>query len=98
MSIPITAPSPIAPVTPLGADPKPTTGSGFETALAEAVRSVEAANHKAAVSTEKFLSGEDDELHEVAIAMQKASIQFDTFLQVRNKVVQAYQEVMRMQL
>ena len=41
-------------------------------------------------------SGETEELHQVILAGQRAEIAFETFLQVRNKVVQAYQEIMRM--
>ncbi len=37
-------------------------------------------------------------IHEAMIAMEKASISFRTMLQVRNKMVEAYQEVMRMQV
>ena len=49
-------------------------------------------------SIDKFLSGEDEEVHKVALATQQAELSFDLFLQVRNKVVSAYQEVMRMQM
>jgi flagellar hook-basal body complex protein FliE len=44
------------------------------------------------------LSGGDEELHSVALAAQRADLQFNLFLQVRNKAVSAYQEVMRMQV
>jgi len=37
-------------------------------------------------------------IHEAMIAMEKASISFKTMLQVRNKILEAYQEVMRMQV
>ncbi len=37
-------------------------------------------------------------IHEAIIAMEKASISFNTMLQVRNKMLEAYQEVMRMQV
>lgn len=37
-------------------------------------------------------------IHEAMIAMEKASISFKTMLQVRNKMLEAYQEVMRMQV
>jgi len=37
-------------------------------------------------------------IHEAIIAMEKASISFKTMLQVRNKILEAYQEVMRMQV
>ncbi|RLB94793.1 MAG: flagellar hook-basal body complex protein FliE [Deltaproteobacteria bacterium] len=37
-------------------------------------------------------------IHEAIIAMEKASISFKTMLEVRNKMLEAYQEVMRMQV
>jgi flagellar hook-basal body complex protein FliE len=44
------------------------------------------------------LSGEGEELHQVALATKQAELTFDLFMQVRNKVVAAYDEVMRMQV
>jgi len=73
-------------------------GSGFGSALAEAIGSVDQFQQNAQTSIGKFLSGEDEEIHKVALATQEASLSFDLFLQVRNKVVSAYQEVMRMQM
>jgi len=46
----------------------------------------------------RFLRGEGVDLHQVALAQQQAQLSFELFLQVRNKVVQAYQEIMRMQI
>ncbi len=43
-------------------------------------------------------TGENKNLHEVMISMEKASISFQFLSQVRNKAVEAYQEVMRMQV
>ncbi len=43
-------------------------------------------------------AGEDVELHQVMLAMQEADIAFQLATQVRNKLVEAYQEVMRMQV
>jgi len=45
-----------------------------------------------------LVSGESTGLHEVMIAMEKSSISFQFLSQVRNKAVEAYQEVMRMQV
>ncbi len=73
-------------------------GSDFATALRSAVDRVENTGNEAATAVQSFLSGEGGELHSTVLATQKASLEFDMFLQVRNKVVQAYQEVMRMQL
>ena len=66
--------------------------------LADAIGRVDQFQQNAQSSIGKFLSGEDEEVHKVALATQQASMSFDLFLQVRNKVVSAYQEVMRMQM
>ncbi len=80
-----------------------TSGSGsrpgdFQKLFESAVNKVEGMRVNAEQSAERFLSGESEELHQTALATQRAEIAFDLFLQVRNKVVQAYQEVMRMQV
>ena len=47
---------------------------------------------------ERFLSGEGEELHTAVLATNRAELAFDMFLQTRNKVVSAYQEIMQMQM
>jgi flagellar hook-basal body complex protein FliE len=59
---------------------------------------VEQSQAQANQAVQNFLSGGDEELHSVALAAQRADLQFNLMLQVRNKAVSAYQEVMRMQL
>jgi flagellar hook-basal body complex protein FliE len=59
---------------------------------------VEKSSKNAADTIQQFLSGESEELHNTVIATQKAELQFEMFLQVRNKVVSAYQEIMKMQV
>jgi flagellar hook-basal body complex protein FliE len=59
---------------------------------------VENFSQNASNSINSFLSGEGEELHDVALKTQEAELSFDMFLQVRNKIVSAYQEVMRMQV
>jgi flagellar hook-basal body complex protein FliE len=49
-------------------------------------------------SIQALASGENKNLHEVMIAVEKASISFQFMSQVRNKALEAYQEVMRMQV
>jgi flagellar hook-basal body complex protein FliE len=91
LSIPaITAPSVTPPSTP--------SGSAFQSAFADAVSKVESFQQNANASVEKFLSGEGEELHHVAIASQQAELSFQLFMQVRNKIVTAYQQVMQMQV
>jgi flagellar hook-basal body complex protein FliE len=70
----------------------------FQTALESAIDHVEKSNHTAATSIRQVLNGETDELHNAVLATQQAELQFDLFLQVRNKVVSAYQEIMKMQV
>lgn len=76
----------------------PGSGFAFSDALADAVSRVESYRVSADSAVNGFLSGNSEELHKVAVATQQAELSFDLFLQVKNKVVQAYQEVMRMQL
>jgi flagellar hook-basal body complex protein FliE len=79
--------------------PKPAAGGGsFGAAFGAALAGVNAAQQTAQSGVERFLSGENVELHQIALDQQKAALSFDLFLQVRNKVVQAYQEVMRLQM
>jgi len=73
-------------------------GSGFQEIFAGAIGQVEAMGQDATRSVERFLSGEGEDLHTVALATQRADLAFEMFQQVRNKVVSAYQEIMRMQM
>ncbi len=73
-------------------------GAGFRSLLDASIANVEASRQAANTRVGQFLTGEGGELHTVALATQRAELAFELFLQVRNKVVQAYQEVMRMQI
>ncbi len=75
-----------------------TGGDAFKSMFQDAVQKVEDFRATANDSVNKFLAGEGEELHSVAIKAQQAELSFDLFMQVRNKVVSAYQEVMRMQV
>lgn len=70
----------------------------FQNVLNSAIQTIESANKDASVSVQKFLNGENEELHTAALAVQKANLTFDLGLQVRNKVVDAYQQIMQMQM
>jgi flagellar hook-basal body complex protein FliE len=72
--------------------------SPFVEALKGAVDRVELSQQTAAKSAEAFLNGETEDIHAVGMAAQRAELEFDLALQVRNKVVQAYQEILRMPL
>jgi flagellar hook-basal body complex protein FliE len=66
--------------------------------LRDTVARVEGLRAGSGEAISRMLAGEGAELHQVALAVQQAELSFELFLQVRNKVVQAYQEVMRMQV
>ncbi len=85
-------PDPISPATP------PHGGGAFQQALSAAIQGVEASGQNAAAAVERFLGGEGEELHNTIMAAQRAELVFEMFLQARNKVVSAYQEIMRMQM
>ncbi len=74
------------------------TGGGFSSVLEGAIQSVEQPGQQANNSIQNFLNGDGEELHTVALNVQRASLAFDLGLQVRNKIVSAYQEVMKMQI
>ena len=88
---------PIALPAPAGAGATPG-GGAFQAAFADAVSKVESFQQNAQSSVDRFLSGEGEELHHIAIASQQADLSFQLFMQVRNKVVAAYQQVMQMQV
>lgn len=73
-------------------------GGGFAGELQKTLSRITEAQHSAYSKAEAFELGKPGvELNDVMIDMQKANIAFQTGLQVRNKVVAAYQEVMNMQ-
>jgi flagellar hook-basal body complex protein FliE len=92
--------TPITPISPIPGAPD-IAESGpevFHGVFMDAVAKVESFQQNAGASINRFLSGEGEELHQVALATKQAELSFDLFLQVRNKVVSAYEEVMRMQV
>ena len=76
------------------------TGSGEKTfgeQLESAVSGSDVAQQDAVYKVNNLLAGGGTDVHDAMIAVQKADLSFQLMLQVRNKVVQAYQEVERMQ-
>lgn len=70
----------------------------FNEILKAAVNNVNDAQVQSDIATEKLIKGEKIELHDVMITAQKASISLQLAMEVRNKAVEAYQEMMRMQV
>ena len=53
---------------------------------------------KADKATQDFLLGKDTNIHQVMIAIEKANISLQLMVQIRNKMMNAYEEIMRMQI
>jgi flagellar hook-basal body complex protein FliE len=70
----------------------------FGSILSNTINTLEGMNNNASESVQNFLTGQNEDLHTTILATQKASLAFELGMQVRNKVVDAYQEVMKMQL
>lgn len=73
-------------------------GEPFLASLQEAIAKINEAQAQADVSVQSLLTGQTTNIHETMIALQKADVSFQLMLQVRNKIVGAYEEIMRMQL
>jgi flagellar hook-basal body complex protein FliE len=73
-------------------------GTGFSEVFKESINAVADQQNEAKKLAEGLLSGEHSNIHETMIAMEKASISFKMLTKVQTKVIEAYQEVMRLQL
>lgn len=78
---------------------KPTEGAGFQGALSEALKSVSKSQNDATEMQRQVQMGNSSvSLEDTMVAMQKAQIGFQATMQVRNKLVQAYTDIMNMQV
>jgi flagellar hook-basal body complex protein FliE len=97
-------PPALADLPPLDLTPTPavtgTTGASpsFDRVLGTLVEGVNAKQIASRDAVRQMLSGEDIPLHRVMLASEEASISFQLMVEVRNKLVESYQELMRMQV
>lgn len=71
-------------------------GGGFKQEISNFINDVNDLQLKAGESIENFARGEVENVHEVMIAMSKAEVSFKFMMETRNKLVDAYKEVMKM--
>jgi len=98
MAMNISSISPILPVRTEPLDSSSPAGGQFSAVLRGAIDQVELSRGTAAQNVQNFLSGGGDDLHSTVLSVQRADLEFEMMMQVRNKVVSAYQEIMRMQM
>ncbi len=72
-------------------------GGNFADVLKSAVSSVNQANDSAAAQVTNLLQGGSGDMNSVMIAVEKADVSFQLMMQVRNKIVSAYQDIEKMQ-
>jgi flagellar hook-basal body complex protein FliE len=72
--------------------------AGFGALLDNMVSMVSNKESQAQSVTNNVILGQSDQLHQSVIAMQEASVALSLMVQVRNKLVDSYQELMRMQV
>ena len=96
----INAINPNLPISPSGARqaaiPLPPSSSFAET-LRDAASEVDSLNLEAQYKVSGLVEGTGVDVHDAMIAVEKADLSFQLMLQVRNKVVQAYQQIANMQ-
>lgn len=74
-------------------------GADFSQVLQNSIDKVNQAQQQADRMAESFATGESNQnLHEVMVALQTASVSFQEMVQVRNRLVSAYQDIMNMQV
>jgi len=90
----------LPPLTPpsLGETQQPTAGKGFAAYLESYTQQVNAEMKIADRASEELAMGKRDDVAETLLAVQKADLSFQMMVSVRNKLVDAYREVMRMQV
>jgi flagellar hook-basal body complex protein FliE len=72
-------------------------GLDFGNVLKNAVQSVDQVNDNAAAQVSNLLQGGNSDVNSVMIAVEKADVSFQLMMQVRNKIVSAYQDIEKMQ-
>jgi flagellar hook-basal body complex protein FliE len=76
----------------------PPAGESFASVLGRMVGEVNARQGVAADALNALQSGQNVSLHQAVIAMEEASVSFQLMVEVRNKLLESYQELMRMQI
>lgn len=69
----------------------------FKNVLGEYLTDVNTLQHDADAQIQRLVAGETEDLHEVTMAMDEAEASFELMMEIRNKLMDAYREIMRMQ-
>lgn len=88
----------VAPVQPELTTAAPTTGVSFTRMMSEGIEQTNAKLLEADRLTQAFALGEDVPVHQVTFALEQARLSFELMNQVRTRLLESYQEILRMQV
>ncbi len=72
--------------------------SGFMNTLQQAIGKANDIQLEAGQATEALMTGQTQNIHQTMVALQEADVSFQLMMQIRNKLVSAYEEIQRMQI
>jgi flagellar hook-basal body complex protein FliE len=98
MSLQITSTGASLPLRAADTSTVSTAKSGFADIIKSTIQQVSQAQNTGAQAIEKLNTGNAESLHEVMLAVEEADISLKMLVQMRNKALSAYDEVMRMQI
>lgn len=78
--------------------PQKVEGQSFKEVLTESISEVQRLQTEADDTIRKLVAGEIKDVTQAMVAVERADVSFQTMMAVRNKMVQAYEEIMRMQV
>ena len=90
--------SPSTPPLQLSSTNKHIDRPGFAEHLKATMQTANTLQHQSSTAQQELATGRNGNIHETLIAMNKATVSFRMVMQVRNKMITAYQEIMRMQV
>jgi len=91
-------PSPSELLKPQEIGPAQPAGGDFSSMLGRMVSEINSQQNLATQSVNALQSGQNVPLHQTVIAMEEANVSFQLMVEVRNRLLESYQEIMRMQI
>ena len=88
----------IADVASVGTGGESNAPGGFVDSLKAAIGQVNEAQVQAGQAVDSLMTGQSQDLHRTMVALQQADVSFQLMMQIRNKLVTAYEEIQRMQM
>lgn len=79
-----------------GVEAKPAVG--FGSAITDAVKQLNDLQQQSNTAAFEVATGQSEDLHSALVTMEEASLALELSIQVRNKLIESYQEIMRMQV